>query len=144
MNTYMYSATTNAFYPLSMQADYENAGSWPEDGIEVSEDVFSEFTSVNHADKHREPGPDGLPMWVDNPAPTQEELVAIAEAEKRRLISMANANINVKQWPGKAAIGRLKGDELAQYNLWLDYLDELDAVDTSKALDTIWPTPPQL
>ncbi|MGO3910406.1 tail fiber assembly protein [Huaxiibacter chinensis] len=143
MNTYMYSAETNAFYPLSMQADYEKAGSWPEDGIEVSEDVFSEFTSMSHADKHREPGPDGLPMWVDNPAPTQEELVAIAEAEKRRLISMANANINVKQWPGKAAIGRLKGDELTQYNLWLDYLDSLQAVDTSLAPDINWPDPPE-
>ncbi|WP_204528018.1 tail fiber assembly protein, partial [Citrobacter cronae] len=31
----------------------------------------------------------------------------------------------------KAAIGRLKGDELAQYNLWLDYLDALEALDTS-------------
>ncbi len=31
--------------------------------------------------------------------------------------------MNSKQWPGKAAIGRLKGEELAQYNLWLDYLE---------------------
>ena len=33
-------------------------------------------------------------------------------------------------------------DELAQYNLWLDYLDALDAIDTSKAPDITWPTPP--
>ncbi|WP_139059164.1 tail fiber assembly protein, partial [Escherichia coli] len=47
-----------------------------------------------------------------------------------------------KQWPGKAAIGRLKGEELAQYNLWLDYLDALELVDTSSAPDIEWPTPP--
>ncbi|CGN25542.1 Putative tail fiber assembly [Salmonella enterica subsp. enterica serovar Typhi] len=46
------------------------------------------------------------------------------------------------QWPGKAAIGRLKGEELAQYNLWLDYLDALELVDTSGAPDIEWPTPP--
>lgn len=42
----------------------------------------------------------------------------------------------------KAAICRLKGDELAQYNLWLDYLDALDAVKTTSAPDIKWPTPP--
>ncbi|END7661099.1 tail fiber assembly protein, partial [Escherichia coli] len=40
-----------------------------------------------------------------------------------------------------AAIGRLKGEELAQYNLWLDYLDTLELVDTSGAPDIEWPTP---
>ncbi|CAH3318136.1 hypothetical protein AI2721V1_0024 [Escherichia coli] len=50
--------------------------------------------------------------------------------------------MNSKQWAGKAAIGRLKGEDLAQYNLWLDYLDELSMVDTSSAPDIEWPTPP--
>ena len=35
----------------------------------------------------------------------------------------------------KAAIGRLKGEELVQYNLWLDYLDALELVDISSAPD---------
>ncbi len=43
---------------------------------------------------------------------------------------------------GKAAIGRLKGEELAQYNSWLDYLDALELVDTSSVPDIEWPTPP--
>ena len=137
MSEYIYSAKNNAFYPVNMMADYVAAGSWPDDGKEVTTDCFLEFTSVAHADKYRVAGDDGLPAWEQVPAPTQEQLVAIANAEKMRLIGLANANINVKQWPGKAAIGRLKGDELAQYNLWLDYLDELDAVDTSKGLGKV-------
>ncbi|EOZ9308370.1 tail fiber assembly protein, partial [Citrobacter freundii] len=28
------------------------------------------------------------------------------------------------------------------YNLWLDYLDALEAVDISSAPDIEWPTPP--
>ena len=50
--------------------------------------------------------------------------------------------MNSRQWPGKAAIGRLKGEELTQYNLWLDYLDALELGDISSAPDIEWPTPP--
>jgi hypothetical protein len=142
MSEYIFSAKNNAFYPMDMKEDYVEAGSWPDDGKEVSEECFLEFTSVAHADKYRVAGEDGLPAWEAVPASTKEQLIAIADAEKMRLIGQANASINIKQWPGKAAIGRLKGDELAQYNLWLDYLDALDAIDTSKAPDITWPTPP--
>ncbi|MHA5280092.1 tail fiber assembly protein [Escherichia coli] len=85
---------------------------------------------------------DGMPAWIDIPPPTHEEQIAAAELEKQQLINQANDYMNSKQWPGKAAIGRLKGDELAQYNLWLDYLDALELVDTSGAPDIEWPTPP--
>ena len=63
-----------------------------------------------------------------------------AEMKKISLVSEVNTYINTHQWPGKAAIGRLKGDELEQYNLWLDYLDALELVDTSGAPDIEWPT----
>ena len=73
---------------------------------------------------------------------SHEELIEITESERQLLINQANEYMNSKQWPGKAAIGRLKGEELAQYNLWLDYLDALELVDTSGAPDIEWPTPP--
>ena len=76
------------------------------------------------------------------PEKSHQELVASAEEQKQSLINDANAYINGKQWPGKAAIGRLKTDELAQYNLWLDYLDALDAIDTSTVPDIDWPDTP--
>ncbi|EML9218111.1 tail fiber assembly protein [Citrobacter freundii] len=66
-----------------------------------------------------------------------------AEENKLVLIAQANGYINSKQWPGKAAISRLKGEELAQYNLWLDYLDALEAIDTSSAPDINWPVSPE-
>lgn len=72
----------------------------------------------------------------------KESAISAAENKKRLLINEATEHINSKQWPGKAAIGRLKGDELAQYNLWLDYLDELDVVDTSSAPDITWTEKP--
>ena len=66
-----------------------------------------------------------------------------ADAEKSRRINEANDYMNRKQWPGKVAIGRLKEDELAQYNLWLDYLDALEAIDTSMIPDLEWPYLPE-
>ncbi|WP_137648121.1 tail fiber assembly protein, partial [Escherichia albertii] len=73
---------------------------------------------------------------------THEEQLSEAERKKQALINRVNEYINSKQWPGKAAIGRLKGEELAQYNSWLDYLDALEMVDISSAPDIEWPTPP--
>ncbi|MEQ0876779.1 tail fiber assembly protein [Enterobacter vonholyi] len=82
--------------------------------------------------------------WVTDANTQHLADVASAEADKHSRIDKANDYINSKQWPGKAAIGRLKIDELAQYNLWLDYLDALEAVDTSSAPDIKWPTRPAL
>ncbi|MCW7301471.1 tail fiber assembly protein [Escherichia coli] len=87
-------------------------------------------------------GKNGLPTWALIPPPSHEELIQQAESERQLLLNQANEYMNSKQWPGKAAIGRLKGEELAQYNSWLDYLDALELVDTTGAPDIEWPTPP--
>lgn len=80
--------------------------------------------------------------WVADPEAQRTYDINAAESRQQTLINQANAFMNGKQWPGKAAIGRLKGNELAQYGIWLDYLDALEAIDTSSAPDIIWPEPP--
>ncbi|EKA0078198.1 tail fiber assembly protein [Salmonella enterica] len=139
----MYAYANNSFYPLSMREAYEASGSWPAEYVEVDGAVFMEFSATPPDGKIRGTGDDGMPSWVDITPPTQEEIIAEADREKQHRIDTANEFMNSKQWPGKAAIGRLKGDELAQYNLWLDYLDALEAVDTSSAPDINWPVPPE-
>lgn len=138
----MYAYANNSFYPFSMREVYEASDSWPTEYIEVDESLFTEFSSSPPVGKIRGTGDDGMPAWVDIPPPTHGEIIAEAEREKQHRIDAANEFMNSKQWPGKAAIGRLMGDELAQYNLWLDYLDALEALDTSGAPEFIWPTPP--
>jgi hypothetical protein len=138
----MYAYANNSFYPFSMREVYEASDSWPIEYIEVDESLFTEFSATPPVGKIRGTGDDGMPAWVDIPPPTQAEIIAEAEQEKQRRIDAANEFMNGKQWPGKAVLGRLKGDELAQYNLWLDYLDVLDAVKTASAPDIKWPTPP--
>ncbi|KIH35889.1 tail fiber assembly protein [Escherichia coli] len=142
MTHYYYSASENAFFPAVLEEQYKKAGTFPDDAREVDADVAVTFIGNPPDGKIRIAGSDGMPRWGDIPPPTHAEIIAEAEREKQRRIDVANEFMNNKQWPGKAAIGRLKGDELAQYNLWLDYLDALELVDTSSAPDNEWPTPP--
>ena len=142
MMKYLY--VNNLAYPYELQSLYVEKGEWPEEkGVDIDEVIFREyFYDTPPEGKYRCVGEDGLPAWVDIPPPTREEQIASAETKKQQLINQANDYMNSRKWVGKAAIGRLKGEELAQYNLWLDYLDALELVDTSSAPDIEWPTPP--
>lgn len=142
MNKYLYDAATNAFYPLSMRADYEAAGVWPEKGVEIDEETFASFQTPPEG-KMRVPDKDGNPSWGDIPPLTGEDLIRFEDARKQTLIDEANSYINGQQWPSKLALGRLKDADKAKFILWLDYLDALAEVDTSTAPDITWPSKPE-
>ncbi|MFO6426417.1 tail fiber assembly protein [Escherichia coli] len=141
MQKYIFSADKNPSSLWRLKSLIRNSGEWPDDGIEIDDTVAAEFMKEAPEGKYRGVI-DGMPSWIDIPPPTHEEQIAAAELKKQQFINQVNEYINSKQWPGKAAIGRLKGEELVQYNLWLDYLDALELVDTSSAPDIEWPTPP--
>ncbi|ENA1425425.1 TPA: tail fiber assembly protein [Escherichia coli] len=143
MNKYKWSAKNLAFFPESWLSSYESAGWDLSDLVDVSDDVYMSFTSPPPSGKTLG-AKSGMPAWVDIPPPTHDELVATAEAEKQQRIEQANEFINNKQWPGKAAMGRLKDTEKSQYNAWLDYLDNIEAVEISAAPDITWPTQPEV
>ncbi|ENM5425271.1 tail fiber assembly protein [Escherichia coli] len=155
-----FSVKTQAFY--ASEIDYGD--SLPSDAAEINDEQYRQFYEAVNNDSRiyfsdgafviSSQRPDDYHSWDENSNEwimTDEDIerkkrhiLQVATDEKQRRISQANDYINSKQWPGKAAIGRLKGDELAQYNLWLDYLDALEAVDTSSAPDINWPTPPEV
>ncbi|MTH48595.1 tail fiber assembly protein [Intestinirhabdus alba] len=142
MGHYSFSASKNTFYAnVLKEIQYMPNGAWPDDAIDIDDNLHHAYTSTP-PDGKRLGSEDGQPVWIDIPPPTDEELIAAADSEKQSLINAANNYMNSRQWPGKAAIGRLKDDELAQYNLWLNYLDALEAIDTSSAPDISWPSQP--
>ncbi|EPZ9322162.1 DUF4376 domain-containing protein [Salmonella enterica] len=65
---YYYSPSVNTFYPSELKEDYVSAGSFPDDIVEVSDEVYLEFTA-------KEPPPgrvlmadaNNLPSWGDIP-----------------------------------------------------------------------------
>lgn len=143
MNRYIYSPLENAFYAVALKTSYEVSGTWPADAVEMTDDISAVYMAEPPEEKIRTAGDGGYPVWVNKPEPTQDELIDIASADKQQRIDQVNEFMNSKQWPGKAAIGRLKGDELSQYHRWLDYLDALEAVDTTAPQEISWPTPPE-
>ncbi len=114
----------------------------PSDAVEITTDEWLSLLDGQDNGMKIVSNQEGYPVLTEQPPLSKENLIALAELKKGKLINEANEHMNSRQWPGKAAIGRLKGEELAQYNLWLDYLDALEMVDTSGAPDIEWPTPP--
>lgn len=110
--------------------------------VEIEDDNHPFKTQVTPEGKIWGSDSRGLPILLDLPEPTQDEQIAAANVEKQNRVDQANAHMSSKQWPGKAAMGRLSDAEKAQYNEWLDYLDALDTVETSRAPDIDWPIPP--
>jgi hypothetical protein len=69
--TKFYSAAKNAFFDGDLEAEYQAAGTWPADAIEISDAVFQEFgCSAPPAGQCRVAGSDGLPTWQAIPGPT--------------------------------------------------------------------------
>lgn len=136
---YIFDKKTNAFYPVALQQEYEHAGMWPESGVGVTEEVFASFQNPPE-DKMLGSDKKGNPVWVDVPPLSHEQHVAIAESQKQALITEVNTETEMLRT--KLALKRIKPDEEALLIAWLDYLDELEAVDVSTAPDIIWPVKP--
>jgi hypothetical protein len=140
---YFFSVKTMAFYPVILKADYVRSGSWPEDGVEVTDDIYNEFNSLTPDNSMLGADENGFPIWVPRPPLTRNQIISKNEEEKNAKITEANSFINNKQWPGKAILGRLKDDDFKKYNLWLDYLDALENIDIPTDSDIIWPKKPE-
>ena len=80
MSDYIFSAKNNAFYPVDMMDDYVAAGSWPDDGVDVTKEIFLEFAGITPTGKERGVGEDGMPVWVDIPPTPNSVLRKIALA----------------------------------------------------------------
>jgi hypothetical protein len=121
----------------------ENSSYIPDDAFDIEDELYFELMNGQSTGKIIINSQDNYPVLVEYPAKTPEQEMTEAKVTKQRLIRQAVDFIDSKQWPGKAAIGRLKESELVQYNRWLDYLDALDVIAFSTAPDILWPEQPK-
>ncbi|EIF7518011.1 DUF4376 domain-containing protein [Salmonella enterica] len=131
---YHYSPSQNAFYHESLKQVYIDAGTFPDDTVEVDDTVWLEFAG-NHPPegKQRAAGSDNLPCWVDIPPPDIQD----AREQKHDEINawrnaQENANyvfeFNGRNWDyGKATQERLslsvqmaKANKLPAGFIWTD------------------------
>lgn len=62
----VWSAQNNAFFPIAYLADYKSAGWDLTDIVDVSEDIYSEYTQ-HYEHKVRGISNTGMPCWIDAP-----------------------------------------------------------------------------
>ena len=141
--TYVYSAERDAFFPVVMRDVYESVGTWPADGVEVDDNCFKLFTDTPPDGKIRGTTGNGQPAWVDIPPPTKEQLIASAESEKQT--KLAHANALTADWRTELALGVISDEDKSRLILWMQYIRNVKAVDTSTAATTTinWPQTPE-
>ena len=138
---YVYSPLTNGFYPRELREVYDDAGSWPDDGIAVSDVVYREYQTLPPPEgKVRVAGNDGLPAWADIPAPSVAELKTEATATLSALMAKANAAIAPLQ--DAVDIDDATEAERASLTAWKKYRIALNRLDLSAAPDIAWPAYP--
>ncbi len=137
---YVFSALNRAFYPLLLQQNYIEAGSWPNDLLPVTDNIFNEFSGIPPIGKILSSGEDGLPCWEDIPPPTKEELIFIAESQKTQFISLANEKITPLSDAVELDIAT--DEEMLLLKEWKKYRVMLNRVDTSNAPKIDWPIKP--
>ncbi|WP_340613548.1 tail fiber assembly protein [Xenorhabdus thailandensis] len=140
MKKYLFSRSTLSFYPVSWLAEYNAAGTLPDDVIPVADELVFEF-SQSVAGKQRGVDTRGLPCWVDIPPPTQAELQQQAERQKQYLMSQAANSIAPLQYA--VDLNMATDTELSALTEWKKYTVLLNRVDCSAAPNIDWPKAPE-
>lgn len=136
--TYQYSPSLNLFFVESAVPGYETAGWNLDDLVDVTDQQFEEFNIDRTLEGLiRVAGPDGIPAWGKVPPPTNQELIADAEAEKLQLRAIADNEIAWRQDAVDAEIAT--EEETVSLAEWKKYRVLLMRVDTT---DPKWPKPP--
>src|SRR4029079_4958777 len=65
----IYSPSSHGFYAPEFQSDYELAGTWPADGVEITDEEWQALLDGQSAGQIIKAGPKGIPMLVDAPPP---------------------------------------------------------------------------
>lgn len=117
-----------------------NDATWPSDSVLVTEEETAKYWKQTPPDGQVLGAVDGRPAWVDQPALTTDQLIAIATQNKTALVNNATAEIEWRQ--DAVDLDIATDDETAKLTEWKKYRVLLKRIDTSTAPDIAWPTAP--
>ncbi|VEN40682.1 unnamed protein product [Callosobruchus maculatus] len=135
-----YSAQTNGFYPYSLFDDYNNAGNWPNDAVEISDRWYNYLLDGQSTGKIITSNEYGLPILSDPPMPSKDELIQVAEVEKQRLLT--GATIVIAPLQDAVDLGIATEKEISLLQEWKKYRVLINRIDSSTAPDIDWPELP--
>lgn len=91
-----------AFYPLSLKESYEQNNSWPNNYVEVDEDIYQTYKGqIQPTGKMIGADNKGMPCWVDVPAPallSNDELAKRARNLRDLFISSTDSLASVSDY----------------------------------------------
>ncbi|EOW6510879.1 tail fiber assembly protein [Cronobacter malonaticus] len=137
---YLYSPEQNAFFAAELEDDYRAAGTWPEDTIPVSDEIYDALIQGQMDGKIITHDDNGQPVLIDPPPPSHDELVADAENNKYQLLLEATDAIAPLQ--DAVDLDIATDAEIETLKAWKKYRVLVNRVDTSKAPKIKWPEKP--
>lgn len=136
----VYSPSENAIYNAALYESYIKEGTWPQDGIEISDEDAVRFNGGNKPTGKMLGMVSGTLAWVDEPPLSPEQKISDAENMKATFRAKADSEISWRQDAVDAGIAT--DEETSTLTQWKKYRVLLMRVDTSTAPDIEWPTPP--
>lgn len=140
---FAYSATSDAFYDVSLKDVYQGNGNWPDDCKDVPDEIFMEFrTGTNSEGKVRGSGSDGLPAWFDAPPMSNEALISVAADKKKTLMQAATLEISPLQ--DAEDLGIATDEEKSLLTSWKEYRVALNRIESQPSYpeEIQWPSSP--
>ncbi|WP_341767931.1 tail fiber assembly protein [Citrobacter portucalensis] len=137
-----FSEKTKGFYFGEWLPEYKKNNTWPDDAIALTDDEIK----IYHA-KQPPLGKIlgvmlGRPAWVDLPPPAHDELIAVVESERQRLLS--HADTVTADWRVELVLGDISEEDKVSLSAWMAYKREVKAVKAGEAIvpGFIWPAIP--
>lgn len=143
MNTViLFSPSVNGFYDSRLLIEYRANNSLPDDVIEMTEKEMSVFYMSEPPTGKKLGSVNNRPTWIDLPKKTKEELISIAEQQRKNLLS--NADAATADWRTELALGIIDDDDIAKLTEWMKYIKAVKAIDTSTAPNINWLEAPSI
>ncbi len=140
LNIY-FSASVIGFYPYNDKWMYDRAGSWPDDATPITMEEYEKYNQQPPDGYVLAGDENGHPVWIDAPPPPHEYFVQLANNDRFKRLTDARAEMLKIFMADSLASDDTQVRERAE--LWRDYVDVLNELDTDKAPDIEWPKAPK-
>ncbi|MGJ3443874.1 tail fiber assembly protein [Enterobacter sp. PTB] len=134
--TVYFSATETGFYNDLYKADYMDAGTWPDDAVEISDIEYQSLLSGQENGYEITPDASGKPVLTD---PVVDPVV-VAEGTKRQLLAEADKIITPLERAVKHSM--VTEEEKLRLAAWEKYSVLVSRVNPEDAPDIDWPLKP--
>ncbi len=134
-----YSPSTRGFYPADLHEAYEQAGSLPDDLVEITYETYEALMDAQKDGKSIVPGGDGKPVAADHVVSPDEGRTINAKVRDGLL---SEAALRIAPLQDAADLGDIEAAEQSALLGWKRYRVEVNRVNISE-YPAQWPEKPQ-